>query len=74
MHCHLTESEGIDHVVVMSGGERVAVDRSPPFEFDLRAGELTAVTGDSQFQVVLRDAEGNTIRRYTRTLSMIPAE
>ncbi|WP_248895607.1 hypothetical protein [Haloplanus halobius] len=59
-------------MTVVSGGERVAIDRSPPFEFDLRASELTEVTGETQFQVVLRDAEGNTIRRYTRTLSMIP--
>jgi len=72
VHCHLTESQGIDHVVVMSGGERIAVDRNPPFDFDVRASQLTAVTGGEQFQVVLRDADGNTVRRYTRTLSMVP--
>jgi hypothetical protein len=72
VHCHLTESEGIDHVVVMSGGERVAVDRDPPFDFDVRESQLTTVTGQRQFQVVLRDADGDTIRRYTRTVSMVP--
>ncbi|MFB6196438.1 MAG: hypothetical protein ABEI80_09725 [Haloplanus sp.] len=72
VHCHLTESKGIDHVVVMSGGERVAIDRTPPFEFEVRSSQLTSVTGEPQFQVVLRDADGTTIRRYTRTLSMIP--
>jgi hypothetical protein len=72
IHCHLTESQGIDHVVVMSGGERITVDRQPPFDFDLHADRLTAVTGEKQFQVVLKDADGNTIRRYTRTPSMVP--
>jgi hypothetical protein len=71
VHCHLTESRGIDHVVVMSGGERVAVDRDPPFDFDVRSSQLATVTGQKQFQVVLRDAEGDTVRRYTRTLSMV---
>lgn len=72
VHCHLTDSEGIDHVVVMSGGERITVDRQPPFDFDVREEQLTTVTGQKQFQVVLEDADGNTIRRYTRTLSMVP--
>ena len=72
VHCHLTESEGVDHVVVMSGGERVTVDRNPPFDFDVSERQLTSVTGEKQFQVVLKDADGDTIRRYTRTLSMVP--
>jgi len=59
IHCHLTESEGVDHVVVMSGGERITVDRDPPFDFDVREGQLTSVTGQKQFQVVLKDADGN---------------
>jgi len=71
VHCHLSDADGIDHVAVVSGGEEVTVDRDPPFDFDVHASELTAVTGQKQFQVVLRDAEGNTIRRYSRTLSMI---
>jgi hypothetical protein len=71
VHCHLTTSEGIDRVEVVSGGERLVVDRSPPFEFDVRASNMTEVTGQTQFQVVLRDENGDTIRRYTRTLSMI---
>jgi len=72
IHCHLTESEGIDHVVVTSGGERIAIDRTPPFEFDISERQLTTVTGQKQFQVVLADDDGNTVRRYTRTLSMVP--
>lgn len=71
VHCHLTESEGIDHVEVQSSGETLTVDRDPPFEFTVSAANMSKVTGQKQFQVVLRDADGNMIRRYTRTLSMI---
>jgi hypothetical protein len=71
VHCHLTTSDGIDHVEVQSGGESVVVDREPPFEFTVSSNELTEVTGQKQFQVVLRDSDGNMIRRYIRTLSMV---
>jgi hypothetical protein len=71
VHCHLTRSEGIDHVEVVSGGETLTVDRDPPFDFDVHASNMTEVTGQKQFQVVLRDENGDTIRRYSRTLSMI---
>ena len=71
VHCHLTESEGVESVEVLSGGRRLAVDDAPPFDFDVDSGDMTSVTGEKQFQVVLRDADGNTVRRYTRTLSMI---
>lgn len=73
IHCHLTTAEGIDTVTVESGGKRVAVDRNPPFEFTIRESDLQEVVGQKQFQVVLRDADGDVIRRYTRTLSMIEA-
>jgi len=71
VHCHLTRSEGIDHVEIVSGGETLMVDRDPPFDFDVHASNMTEVTGQKQFQVVLRDENGDTIRRYSRTLSMI---
>lgn len=72
VHCHLTESEGIAVVAVESGGERVLVDEEPPFEFTVREGQLTEVVGQQQFQVVLLDEDENELRRYTRTLEVIP--
>jgi hypothetical protein len=71
VHCHLTESRGIDHVTVESGGEQIVVDRDPPFEFEVTAAELNEVVGQQQFQVVLRDEDGNAIRRYTRNVASI---
>lgn len=74
VHCHLTRSEGIDRLVVESGGRTILVDDEPPFDFTVREDELEEVVGQKQFQVVLQDENGNTIRRYTRTLPMIPEQ
>lgn len=71
VHCHLTESEGIDRVVVESGGEVVATDEQPPFEFTVAGGDLVAVDDRKRFSVDLLDADGELLRRYTRTLAMI---
>jgi hypothetical protein len=60
-------------VTVESGGERVAADDDPPFEFTVRESALREVVDQKQFQVVLRDADGDVIRRYTRRVSMIEA-
>ena len=72
VHCHLTESTGIAAVAVESGGERLLVDREPPFDFTVRESQLTEVVGQQQFQVVLLDEDGDELRRYTRTLRMVP--
>lgn len=71
VHCHLTESEGVDRVVVASGDRTLVVDRDPPYEFTIRADELQSVTGSKRFRVDLRAEDGSLVRRYTRTLSMI---
>lgn len=72
IHCHLTESRGIDRVAVVSGDQQLVVDDEPPFEFTIRESELEEVVGQKQFTVQLLDADGNLIRQYTRRLAMIP--
>lgn len=71
IHCHLSSDQGIDSIVVESGGERLLVDEEPPFEFTVKESELNTVMDQKQFQVVLRDEQGNVIRRYTRTVQQI---
>lgn len=71
VHCHLPESEGIDHVVVRSGTTELVVDETPPFEFTVHERELETVTGEKRFTVMLQDENGELIRRYTRRLSMV---
>lgn len=71
IHCHLTESTGIDHVVVRSGNSELVVDRTPPFEFTVHERDVESVAGEKRFTVMLQDKNGDLVRRYTRRLSMI---
>jgi hypothetical protein len=71
IHCHLTETEGIDRIVVKSGSSELLVDDTPPYEFTVHERELESVTGEKRFTVMLQDEKQNLIRRYTRRLSMI---
>ena len=71
VHCHLSNGTGVDAVVVRSSGEQIARDDDPPFSFTIAESSIREVVGQKQFQVVLRDENGATVRRYTRTLSMI---
>ncbi len=72
VHCHLTDSEGIDHVVITSGGRTIRVLDSPPFDFNLNVNELETTRGDRQFTVELRDASDTILRRYVRRVELIP--
>lgn len=74
IHCHLSESRGVDSVVVRSGGRTLVTDGDPPFEFTVRAADLETTAGNRRLTVVLRDAEGSLVRRYTRELDRIAAE
>jgi hypothetical protein len=72
IHCHLSDSRGIDRVVVTSGQRELATIEDPPYDFDLAASDLETVNGDTQFTVELQDEEGDTIRRYIRRADLIP--
>lgn len=74
VHCHLAEPSGVDHVVVVSGGETLATDEEPPFEFEIPISELDTVNDRRQFTVELRDEDGNTLRRFVRQVDLIPGE
>ncbi|WP_254529708.1 hypothetical protein [Natrinema gelatinilyticum] len=72
VHCHISDSRGIDRVVVTSGGETLEVIDEPPFDFDVDIGDMRAERGDKQFVVELQDENGDTLRRYNRRAEMIP--
>jgi hypothetical protein len=72
VHCHISDSRGIDHVHVLSGGELIAEDTDPPFDFDVAVEDLQAVRGDKQFTVELRDENDQLLRRYQRPIDLIP--
>lgn len=66
--CHIEGAQGIDHVVVTSGGDVVATADEPPFEFEVRIDELDETRTGKQFTVDYRDEEGETLRRSVRTV------
>lgn len=74
VHCHLSESAGVDAVVVTSGDSEVTRVAEPPFEFAFDESDLEAVVGQKEFVVELRDEDGDTLRRYRRYLSAVPEE
>lgn len=71
VHCHLSSGEGVDRVVVESGGEEIAVDDGPPFEFTVSERDMATVNGQKRFTVNLLDEDGDLVRRYSRTLGMV---
>ncbi|MFC3959366.1 hypothetical protein [Halovivax cerinus] len=71
IHCHLSESTGIDHVVVTSGTDEIDRVDEPPFEFTIHEDDLQEVVGQTEFVVELRDEDGDTIRRYRKYTSSI---
>lgn len=66
--CHLENVRGADHAVVLTGGEEVAVLEEPPYAFELRKADLADAATAKEFVVELRDADGETLRRYVRTV------
>ncbi|GAB3027831.1 hypothetical protein [Natronobiforma cellulositropha] len=69
--CHLSSDEGIDHIVVTSGGSHLEVVDDPPFAFEIRVDDLETVVGQQRFDVELRDEDGDRLRRYTRNADAI---
>ncbi|WP_265108606.1 hypothetical protein [Halosolutus halophilus] len=74
VHCHLSDSRGIDQLVVTSSDRTIETVEESPFEFDVRIDELESVRGQKQFTVELRDSDGQTLRRYVRVVETIPGE
>ncbi|MFT4884065.1 MAG: hypothetical protein ACI8U4_001578 [Natronomonas sp.] len=68
IECHLEDAEGFDHVVVTSGGERLARVDEPPYAFTVQRDELAQTRTGAEFVVELRDEDGNTLRRFVRTV------
>lgn len=71
IECEVTPASGIESVTVESGTQELIVDDEPPFSFVVEESSLEEVVGQRQLRVVLRDANRNTVRQFTRTASMI---
>jgi hypothetical protein len=62
--CELVDPQNVDHVVVTSGDEKLRTVEEEPFTFELERGELAETGQGLRFEVELRDADGNTVRRF----------
>ncbi len=74
VNCHLSDSKGVDAVVVTSGDSEITRVAEPPFEFTFQESELEEVVGQKEFVVELHDEDADTVRRYRRYLSSVPEE
>lgn len=72
VHCHLSNSRGIDHVRVVSGSAVLVEDDEPPFDFDVKVAAMATVREETQFTVELRDETDGLLRSYRRPLDLIP--
>ncbi len=69
--CHLEQTAGVGTITVESGGTQQLQRTEPPFAFSLRREQLVEVVGQLQFQVVVHDTEGASVRRFNRTVSRV---
>lgn len=66
--CELETSEGVDHVVLRSGGEEIDRSDEPPYAVSAPRESLSDAPSGKQFEIELRDADGETLRRFIRTV------
>lgn len=66
--CHVEEPEGIDHVVVTSGGEELARADDPPYAFEIETDNIAETRTGKEFRIDFRDENGKSLRRFVRTV------
>jgi hypothetical protein len=66
--CRVDVTGEIDHVTVTAGGEEIRTLAEPPYAFEVERLELAETGVGYQFVVELRDADGNTLRRFVQTV------
>lgn len=67
--CQVDTDDRVDHVVVLAGGGEIdRADGPPPFTLEFDRAETEEVVGQQQFVIELRGSDGETLRRYVRTV------
>ncbi|MFB6233872.1 MAG: hypothetical protein ABEH81_02100 [Halopenitus sp.] len=64
--CHLEKSHGVDHVVLVSGGEELDRAATPPYRVTAPRKKLARGPTGRQYVIELRNADGETVRRFVR--------
>lgn len=65
--CEIVEPQGIDHVVVLSGGERLKRVDGPPFTFTVDRNKLAETRTGQELIVEYRDENGQLRQRLIET-------
>jgi multidrug resistance efflux pump len=65
--CRVDVTGEVDHVAVVAGGEVIRTLDEPPYAFEVERSELAETGVGRQFVVELRDADGDTLRRFVQT-------
>jgi hypothetical protein len=66
--CELETAEGVDHVVLLTGGEEIDRSDEPPYSVSAPRKSLSDGPSGPQFVIELRDSDGETLRRFIRTV------
>ncbi|WP_247728818.1 hypothetical protein [Halovivax limisalsi] len=66
--CQLTDAEGVDRIVVATGGTELETIDDPAATFEIRKDELEEVVGQKQYTVRLYDADGNRVGVFRRSV------
>jgi hypothetical protein len=69
--CRLDDTAGVGSIVVETGGEPLLTRSTGNLMFTVDESDLVEIVGQRQFQVVVHTPEGDPVRRFTRTVSMI---
>ncbi|WP_197431178.1 hypothetical protein [Halorubrum sp. CBA1125] len=64
--CELETAAGVDHVVLLSGGEEIDRSDEPPYAVSAPRDSLSEGPSGAQFVIELRDSNGETLRRFIR--------
>lgn len=63
-----TSSSRVSHVTVVTGERTIRVINRRPYAFEVSLDELEESVGGHDLEVILRDEEGRTLRRFARSL------
>lgn len=66
--CQVVGGQGFDHVVVLTGGRELLRVDDPPYAFEVQEEDLAEGHLGRYLAVELRNAEGEILRRYVRTV------
>lgn len=66
--CEVRNAQGIDHVVILSGGVELARADEPPFHVKFHTDDLVETRIGKEYRVQYRNADGSILQQRVRTV------